>query len=494
MPRTLSIWLPQLPLDRLIRRDDPRVEGYFALIIEDKNAWRITHTNSVSRKAGIESGQSLADARAICPDLLTEPCDAVREEALLRTLWRWADVLSPQVALDSPDGLLLNIDGCAHLFGGEVAMADYARTRLNDLRITARIGIADTKLAARGLARFGAKSVNIAQAGQTKETVARLPIAALGLSPAITTDLARTGITRIGQLNQQKSSELARRFGLELTNTMNAITGQTPDPVIRKKPDSVYAARMTLPDPVGLLEDIEQVLSRLATHVCNKLKDNNKGARQFNLTVRCVDTGDHTMTIGFAQPSSDSQSVIRQFNFPLSKLKIDYGADWFRLSAHRIEHIEFKQISMGERSAHKDSLYKLIDTLANRVGFNRVRVFQQHDSFLPEQGFEQVGAAKQEEVEWTKSERLRPIRLFNPPEYAKVETAGRPPKRFVWRDTTFDTKTANGPERLTPRWFKDKDLRTRDYWIVQTEQGQRLWLLTYPGANRKDWYVAGEFG
>lgn len=62
MPRTLSIWLPQLPLDRLIRRDDPRVEGYFALIIEEKNAWRITYTNSVSRKAGIEPGQSLANA------------------------------------------------------------------------------------------------------------------------------------------------------------------------------------------------------------------------------------------------------------------------------------------------------------------------------------------------------------------------------------------------------------------------------------------------
>ena len=494
MPRVLSIWLPQLPLDRLIRKGDPRIDGAFAMIVEDKNAWRITHTNAISKKAGIESGQSLADARAICPDLLTEPCDAVREEALLRALWRWADVLSPQVAIDSPDGLILNIDGCAHLFGGEEAMADYTITKLNDLRITSRIGIADTKLAARGLARFGAKSVNIAQIGQTIETVAKLPIAALGLSHAITTDLARTGITYIGQLNQQKSSELSRRFGLELTKTMSAISGQTPDPIIREIPDSVYAARMTLPDPIGLLEDIDQVLSRLASHVCKKLKNDNKGARQFNFTVRCVDTGDHTMTIGFAQPCLDSQSVIRQFNFPLSKLKIDYGADWFRLSANYIEHIQFKQISMGERSSYNDNRYKIIDIIGNRVGFDRVRVFKPHDSFLPEYGYQQVEAAKQPELKWTNGERLRPIRLFNPPEYAKVETAGRPPKRFVWRDITFDTKITKGPERLTPRWFKDKDLRTRDYWIVQTEQGQRLWLLTYPGVSKKEWYVAGDFG
>lgn len=494
MPRILSIWLPLLPLNRLVRRGDPRVAGPFAMTIEEKNAWRITHTNKKSKEAGVKPGQSLADARAICPDLLTEPCDPVREEGLLRTLWRWADVLSPQIALDSPDGLLLNIDGCAHLFGGEVDMAEYAKSRLNDLRINVRIGIADTKMAARALARFGTKFVNIAEAGKTNEIVANLPIAALGLSSAITTDLMRAGLTHIGQLSQQKSSELARRFGLELTNSISTITGQTPDPIIRKNPDTIYAARMTLPDPIGLMDDLEEILKRLATHVCKKLHADNKGARRFSLTVRCVDTGDHTMSIGFAQPCFDSKAILRQFTFPLSKLKIDFGADWFRLSAHQFEHIQLKQMSMGEKTNHSDSKYKLIDVVGNRVGFDRVRVFQHHENYLPEYGFGQIQVGNKPQESWSKAKRLRPVRLFDPPEHAKVTTSGRPPQRFVWRNTTFDTKSTKGPERLTPRWFKDKDLRTRDYWIVQTQQGQRLWLLTYPGTHKKEWYVAGEFG
>ncbi len=97
MPRILSIWLPQLPLDRRVRQGDTRLSGTFAITAEERNAWRVTHANGAALKAGVKPGQALADARAICPDLLTEPSDPVREELLLRALWRWADGLSPRV-------------------------------------------------------------------------------------------------------------------------------------------------------------------------------------------------------------------------------------------------------------------------------------------------------------------------------------------------------------------------------------------------------------
>ena len=140
MKRVLYIWLPQLPLDLRIRMGDPRIDGPFAIISEIKNAWRITHVSAAAIATGVTTGLSLADARAICPALLTEPADETRETALLRALWRWSDHLSPWVALDRPDGLFLDITGCAHLFGGEEDMAEQAITRLADMNITARAG------------------------------------------------------------------------------------------------------------------------------------------------------------------------------------------------------------------------------------------------------------------------------------------------------------------------------------------------------------------
>ncbi|MCR9078283.1 MAG: DNA polymerase Y family protein [Hyphomonadaceae bacterium] len=492
MPRILSIWLPQLPLDRRVRQGDTRLSGTFAITAEERNAWRVTHANGAALKAGVKPGQALADARAICPDLLTEPSDPVREELLLRALWRWADALSPRVSLDPPDGLLLDIGGCAHLFGGELEMGRETLTRLSDLQVQARIGIADTKGGAQALARFGAETVNIAAAGTLRQALADLPIAALALPEKLVSELARAGLSTVAQLQGQASAELARRFGLQLTRTLDHALGRAPDPVTPKAADPVYAARMTLPEPIGFVEDLEQVLQRLADQVCARLEADQCGARQFRLTVRCVDTGDHPLAIGFARPCSDPAALLRQFAHPLSQLEIEYGADWFRLCAEHVEPIRLKQTSFGDEAKRADDRLVLIETLGNRIGFDHVRVFRAKDSHVPEHEFEQVEAV-QAEPHWPAAPRVRPIRLFTPPEYVEVETPGRPPKAFKWRRMAFLSETAQGPERITPRWFRDEDLRTRDYWKVQTREGRRLWLLNYPGEATEDWYVAGEF-
>lgn len=491
MPRILSIWLPQLPLDRLTRHGDPRLSGPFAIIAEEKNAWRLTHANDQALKAGTVAGQALADARAICPDLLTEPSDPVREDLLLRALWRWADGLSPRVSLDPPDGLLLDISGCAHLFGGEEAMGREALTRLKDLQVQAQIGIADTKGGARALARFGAEEVSVAAPGGVARALSALPVAALGLPHAIVSELARAGLTSIGQLCEQKSAELARRFGLHLTKALQTATGLTPDPVTPKAADPTYAARMTLPEPIGFLEDLENVLERLANRICQRLERDQRGARRFHLTVRCVDTGDHGLSIGFARPCSDPEAILRQFSHPLSKLEIEYGADWFRLVAEHIEPIRLKQGSFGEDAKRADQRLILIETLGNRLGFDHVRVFRARDHHVPEHEFGQVEAAGIT-PSWSFAPRPRPIRLFTPPEFIHVETPGRPPLNFKWRRLSYATDRAHGPERITPRWYRDEDPRTRDYWRVQTDQGRRLWLLNYPGDADEAWYVAGE--
>ncbi|MEO1661728.1 MAG: DNA polymerase Y family protein [Pseudomonadota bacterium] len=468
------------------------MSGSFATIAEEKNAWRVTHANDQALTGGVVAGQALADARAICPDLLTEPGDPVREDLLLRALWRWADALSPRVSLDAPDGLLLDITGCAHLFGGEAEMGQEALTRLNDLQIQAQIGIADTKGGARALARFGRQTVSVAPPGEMVAALSDLPIAALDLSHKTVSELARAGLTTIGHLYAQKSAELARRFGLSLTQALQTATGLSPDPVTPKAADPTYAARMTLPEPIGFLDDLENVLRRLAERICTRLNTDQRGARRFRLTVRCVDTGDHPMSIGFARPCSDPEAVLRQFSHPLSKLEIEYGADWFRLVAEHIEPIRLRQSAFGEDAKRADQRLILIETLGNRIGFDHVRVFRPRQHHVPEHEFglaEAAGAAP----DWRPAPRPRPIRIFMPPEFVQVETPGRPPLNFKWRRMSFATDRAHGPERITPRWYREEDPRTRDYWRVQTDQGRRLWLLNYPGETGEDWYVAGEF-
>lgn len=494
MRRVLSLWLPQLPLDRLFRLGDPRLEGPFAIIDEIKNSWRLTHVNIAARSAGVAEGFPLSDARAICPDLLTEPTNPMRESTLLRALWRWADYFSPRVAIDPPDGLLLDISGCAHLFAGEEMMGNHIRERLADMHIHSRIGIADTKGAAHALARFGIAPVSIAKAGMTGDALKALPMGALDINAATAAELAQTGLKTIGQLYAIKSSELARRFGLTLTKSLASSLGQTPDPVTPTAADPVYAARMTLPEPIGYKPDMEDVLKRLSKPVCGQLQRERKGARRFDLTVRCVDSGDHVLSISFARPCADSEAILQQFSHPLDHLKVEFGADCFRFVATHIEPVHLRQMVFGKEPQEEENEARLISTLGNRLGFDHVQKFIAEDAHLPELEFKSIKAVDDgQTLLWRMSPHRRPIRLYYPPERLHALKPGRPPAAFEWRRKYYLIKLAKGPERLAPPWHDAVDQRTRDYWKVQTANGPRLWLVTYPGAADPQWFMAGVF-
>ncbi|MEX1250745.1 MAG: DNA polymerase Y family protein [Hyphomonas sp.] len=492
MRRALSLWFPQLPLDRRVRLGDGRVHGAFAIVAEIRNAFRLTHLSETARAAGLTPGLSLTDARAICPGLLSEPSSPAREAALLRALHRWADIFSPRISIDPPDGLVLDITGCAHLFGGERAMAARLRAQLADLQVAAQTGIADTKGAAWALARFGRAPDDIAPPGEVRALLGHLPLAALGLDTALTHELRRTGLQTIGQLYEIRSSELARRFGLEVTSRLQRALGQTPEPVAASRAEPVWSARATLPEPIGYLADFEGVVLRLAEAICARLAAAGLGARRFVLTVRCVDTGDHVLVAGFAKPACAPGAVLQQFRSPLDKLKVEFGADLLRLVAELVEPLHPRQRTLDGGAETEEGWSDLVSTLGNRLGFDRVRLFLPADSHLPEREFTTAEAMNPpRDLAWKAGPRLRPVRLYDPAEPMRIETPGRPPLQFTWRRQPYETSTAEGPERLTPDWWREGDRRVRDYWRVQTRQGPRLWLVNYPGGAGPDWFVAG---
>ncbi|HUG62016.1 MAG TPA: DNA polymerase Y family protein, partial [Methylomirabilota bacterium] len=85
-------------------------------------AVRVIAADTVARAGGVRPGQGLADARALLPALAVDEADREADAALLAALADWADRYTPLVGLDPPDGLMLDITGCAHLFGGEAAL------------------------------------------------------------------------------------------------------------------------------------------------------------------------------------------------------------------------------------------------------------------------------------------------------------------------------------------------------------------------------------
>src|SRR6202044_3985535 len=120
--RILALWLPRLPTDRLIRKRGARSEAPLVISQKANNALQVYALEAQAQKQGLYKGQPLANARAMVQPLCIVPADAKADAALLEGIADWCDRFSPLASLDSPDGLLLDITGAAHLFGGETAM------------------------------------------------------------------------------------------------------------------------------------------------------------------------------------------------------------------------------------------------------------------------------------------------------------------------------------------------------------------------------------
>ena len=168
---------------------------------------------------------SLAEARALCVDLRCEPHEPERDRRALESMGRWMMRYSPDVAIDLPDALLLNVDGCERLFGGLDSLAARVRDDLGRLCIEAAVAIAPTAVAAWALATHCplAKPCTPEQLPRMLEP---LPIDALRLTPEVSGKLRQLGIRTIGQAAGLPREALPSRFGPELVTQLDRAYGR----------------------------------------------------------------------------------------------------------------------------------------------------------------------------------------------------------------------------------------------------------------------------
>ena len=484
--RILALWFPRLPSDRVLRQHPH--DGPFAVTHVQASADRLYCLNARAEREGLYRGMTLADARAFCPALLTRSAAPDRDHRLLHVLRRWATRYCPWVGLDGRDGLLLDVTGSTHLAGGEGAMLMDMRQRLSRAGLSARIGLAPTRGAAWALAHHGE---GVAEAGAIPAAIGPLPIAALRLDDTIVTGLARLGLRRIADLMQTARAPLARRFGPDLLQRLDQALGAQPEEITPLADPPHYGVRMTLPDPIGLYDDVMAGTARVLDTLCDKLKRQEVGARILRLTLRRVDRDAQDVELRLARPLRDPHRILPLFERGVRDVDAGFGIDQIRIEAVQVDPLPVQQLSHAA-PARQAGVEDLITRLGTRIGLENVRRLLPADSHIPERSFLIAAAAFSEpEGNWH-SPRPRPLTLFPPEPIAATGT--RPPRHLRWRRMRLTVTQAIGPERITPEWWlEDEAWRSglRDYWQVETSEGRRLWLYHTPQS--PGWFVQGEF-
>jgi protein ImuB len=479
------------------------------VLADASDAPRITAVNPAAKTSGLAVGETLADARARIGALQVRIAEPAADAADLERLARWATRYTPSVALfkgiSGSDGFFLDVTGATHLLGGEQnLLADLAR-RLKAFGLPARLAIAETPGTTWAVSHFARCQNSMISAGNEAETLAPLPVEALRLAPNTSLTLRRLGFKRIGMLIDKARAPFAARFEKELLKRLDQALGTVPDPLFLLAPPPVYAKARSLLEPISTEEAILTAAKRLMQDLLPKLEADGVGARALRLALYRVDGVVQEIDIALTLPTQNPEHVTRLLGLKLERsarmLEAGFGFETVSLTVTVAEPMPSGQhvLATSEDPERENRCTALLDALRQRLGPESVRHLAPVASHWPERS--QISSEAAVSL-WpaTTTRRPRPPLMLPRAEPADVIALlpDGQPLRLRWRGKVHTIAHAEGPERIAAEWWRWKTPHpTRDYYLVEDGNGQRLWLYRegLPGreTSAQRWFVQGLF-
>ena len=472
-----------------------------ALITETQGGVRLSAVDQAAAAQGVTPGLRLTDARALVPHLKVMPENSAADARMLAKLADWAMRYTPWSATDGPDGLVLDITGCAHLFGGEDNVLRDLTAQLSKYSLTHRLALADTPAAAWAWARYG--TGGLLATHDTIQAVRALPVAALRISGSDASDLARLGLRRIEHIADLPRAPLTARFGKTLLGRLDQILGRDAEPLTLQRPSTPYRSRIAFAEPIGRREDIKAALDHLLSDLCQRLEIESLGARELNFTAYSVDATAQHVHIGAAAPSRNAAHLAYLFQDRLDRIDPGFGLESFTLDALTPEHLAPKQMPLAGKRNATTGLMQLVDRLQARLGAGAIVELKPIDSHIPERAvmmtpaFTHCTKARAGD-EWM-ADQPRPARLLPYPELIDVvaPVPDDPPLIFRWRKVSHRVARSEGPERIAPEWWQRKETsHVRDYYWLEDTDGRRFWVYRnglFNADTPPRWYLHGLF-
>jgi protein ImuB len=495
--RYVSIWFRHLKTDWFTLRQPHRKDLPFVLRTPSHGRMIITAVNAAAEARGISNGMVLADARAIFPDLQVEDDKPDLVDPLLTHLAEWCIRFTPIVGADPPDGLLLDVTGCSHLWGGDPSYLNDMVRKLNARGYYVQAAMADTIGLAWGIARFRKEPLAVTS-DKHLEVLMRLPPEALRLETETVDRLRRLGLHQIGQFANMPRPALRRRFGPQLLQRLDMALGQEMEVIEPVQPVEPYLQRLPCLEPIITATGIEVALKELLTALCFRLLQEQKGLRKAVFKGYRADGKTEAIEIETSRPSHHVSHLFKLFEIKIASIEPALGIELFTLEAPTVEDNLPKQEKMSVEPGGLEDvrLSELIDRLASRLGPQAIRRYLPDEHYWPERSMKVISSLSEKPTTAWSKDRIRPLRLLQKPEPIDVTAPipDYPPMLFRHRGKVHTIIKADGPERIEQEWWLQQG-QHRDYYRVEDEDGYRYWLfrLGHYDDETFQWFIHGFF-
>lgn len=461
---------------------------------------------------GIRAGMSLAAALALVPHLETKSRDPQREKQMLERLAEVAQRFTPRVSLVPPDGLVLEVKGSLHLFGGGQALCRAFESECLGVGVKPVLSLAPVPLAALAGARAG-KALIVTEPAHLIGQIASLPLATLRWPPEVLQRLRQIGVYTIGAALRLPRGGFARRFGKPQLAMLDRLTGRDADLRASFRSRERFKRRHELLYELEHHEAILTTLDPLLQELGTFLKTRQCGITRLDCLLQHRDAPVTRCVLRLAAPAANARHLAKLLGERLATLSLP----------EPVRAVELRSGWLVSRAPLADALWRpgehggsscvesaeLIEHLRARLGHEAVyglRVLAAHRPesawvatdlsaqprarHVPARAAQASGAARTDaglasmcpSVPWPAFR--RPAWLLPLPKQLN-ERDGLPRRRGP-------LKLLGGPERIETGWWDGGDI-ARDYYVARDARGVRLWIFRERCAPHR-WFLHGVFG
>jgi protein ImuB len=473
----IALHLPELALQVYLRGAAPANTRPPLAVVEGR---RILAADAAAQALGVHPGLGIPTACALAPNLVLKPRSPVLEAAAIEEIALWAGQFTPQVSLDPPAGLLLEVAASLRLFSGLAALRSRLDQGLASLGFAALSAAAPTPLAARLLALAGHRES--VTAAQLPAALAELPTALLELDAGTEETLAAIGARRLGDCLSLPRDGLARRCGPEPLRRLDRALGRLPDPRPRFEAPVRFAARIELDWPAETTEPLLFLARRLLASLAGFLAARHAGIDRFRLELEHEERPPTPLSIELASRGRDEARFLDVLRERLARLALEAPVRGLALAAEAIDELVPKSRSLfDEGRDSRESCARLLESLRARLGGEAVTGVRTVPAHRPEFAWEAAEPGEKQRVDTLCGQ--RPLWLLEPPQ-ALPEQDALP----QWNGPVL---LLAGPERIESGWWDGADC-ARDYYLACGPDHELLWLFR-ERRSPHGWYLHGLF-
>lgn len=477
----LYLYFPQLQLDQLLMQQGSAqplaaAQTRQPLAVAQPKAHQLDFTaplaivgadhqllqlNSAAKQAGLTSGMGLASAASLCHQLQLIPHQAEQEQQQLLQLAQLLYQYCADVALQADSAVVLKLSPMLALYGGAMQFWQQLQQVLQQLGYLYHFATAQQPLVARLLAQQGWDQF-LLQEDKIQQQLKTLPLQHAQLPDKLLEQLKRLGLAQLGDVLKIPQAELVRRFGVDMLQYLQQLTGAKPALLQFIQPVEQFEQQLELFYEMERSDQLLGPLKHLFGLLQLYLQQRDQLAYQLELGLVQRRGQQQQLQLHSAQGEYQSKDWLKICELQLERLKLKKPVIQLKLTLRQAgpRYAQYKTLFAGKEQLY--SALQLLSLLQARLGKDQVKSPCLHNDLLPEQACRYASALEPQAAITGTLAAVRPAFLVDPPLALDTEQQHQLQLHY-------------GPERLSSGWWQQQS-QHRDYYVGRNAQGQWLWL------------------